>query len=124
MKPDFLPTYREAFSSIEGAFQFDAALLFMAYNQLINAQGIGGDVLEIGVRNGLSSIAVAALRAPGGRFWAIDLFDSVAEQSDVRGGLGNKDAFINNLTAFYDDIDFITMIEGNSADLTPADLAS
>jgi len=61
MKAGFLQSYLEAFPSIQGFFTFDAALMFLAYNQLIRAQGIAGDVLEIGVHHGLSAIAVGAL---------------------------------------------------------------
>lgn len=81
MRANFLSQYRESFAAIEGAFQFDAALLFMAYNQLIQAQGIQGDTLEIGVRHGLSSIAIASLRGANRKFFAVDLFDESDSQS-------------------------------------------
>src|SRR5882762_2223791 len=101
MRNDFLKAYSDSFSSIEGAFQFDAALLFLAYNQLISSQGIAGDVLEIGVRQGLSAIAVAALRGEGRRFFAVDLFDNLqAENISQSGGAGDKAAFTSNLQSF------------------------
>lgn len=124
MRLGFLNEYQESFSSIEGAFQFDAALLFMAYNQLIQSQGIRGDTLEIGVRHGLSSIAVAALRGPGRRFFAVDLFDEADSPNALPGGSGSRDVMVSNLKRFYDDIDFIQVLQCDSAELKPADLGS
>jgi hypothetical protein len=144
LRPNFLNEYRESFSTIEGAFQFDAALLFMAYNQLIQSQGLSGDTLEIGVRHGLSSIAVAALRGPDRRFFAVDLFGdnlfgklvskisrtiapgpgALKHPTALPGGSGNKDTFVRNLKAFYDNTDFIEVLQGNSADLKPGDLGT
>ena len=124
MQSSFLNDYRESFSAIEGAFQFDASLLFMAYSQLIQSQGISGDTLEIGVRHGLSAIAVAALRGSDRRFFAVDLFDESDSQSHLPGGSGNKDAFVRNLKAFYDNSDFLQVLQGNSAELKAGDLGS
>jgi predicted O-methyltransferase YrrM len=125
MRPDFLQAYRNSFSSIEGAFQFDAALMFMAYNELLASQGISGDVLEIGVRQGLSSIAVASLRGEGCRFVAVDLWDDPqSENISHRGGKGDKAAFTENLKCFYEAIDFIEIISANSTTLKAADLGS
>jgi hypothetical protein len=49
MQKSFLQSYFEAFHRISGWFVFDAALMFIAYNQLIAADGVSGDTLEIGV---------------------------------------------------------------------------
>jgi hypothetical protein len=124
VRHSFLNEYLESFSAIEGAFQFDAALLFMAYNQLIQSQGIWGDTLEIGVRHGLSSIAVAALRGADRRFFAVDLFDASDSQNALPGGSGNKGAFVRNLKAFYDNTEFLQVLQCDSAELEPADLGS
>jgi predicted O-methyltransferase YrrM len=66
-----LAAYRDAFPTIHGAFTLDAAILFFAYAGLSDVRG---SVLEIGVHQGLSAIAVAALRAPRGTFVAVDTF--------------------------------------------------
>ena len=47
MKNYFLQQYVASSSSIPGYFLFDAALMFLAYNQLVAAQRVTGDVLEI-----------------------------------------------------------------------------
>jgi hypothetical protein len=119
-----LSDYAKSFSTIQGAFQLDAALLFAAYNQLICAQGISGDVLEIGVHHGLSAIATASLIGPGRRFFAIDLFEELQTQNTSNSGSGDKEIFIRNLEAFYGDIKFIQFINSNSLDLKPRDFGS
>src|SRR4051812_159429 len=96
-----LGAYLDAFEDIEGMFSPDAALMFMAYSQLIAEAGIHGDVLEIGVHHGLSAIAVAALRSPKHRFVAIDLFDHLQSMNSSRSGLGSQSEFVRNLSRFY-----------------------
>ena len=122
MKDNFLKAYHEFFPSVEGAFQFDAALMFMAYNQIIASHGVTGDVLEIGVLHGLSSIAVAALRGKEKQFVAIDLFDDLQSENVSRSGFGNRASFQRNLETFYPNTEFMRVIHGNSADLEPRDL--
>jgi len=125
MRPDFLQSYYNSFSSIEGAFQFDAALLFMAYNELVAAEGISGNVLEIGVRHGLSAIAIAAMRGKQRQFFAVDLFDDLQLGNDSqRGGSGNREVFVQNMQDFFEDIDFIQVIASNSNALLAEDLGS
>ena len=72
-KDSFLKSYLDAFSSIEGWFSPDAALMFLAYNQLIADEGVCADTLEIGVHHGLSAITIASLRGEGRQFFAVDL---------------------------------------------------
>src|SRR5690349_20727992 len=107
MKNNFLNRYLANFDSIQGFFTFDAALLLMAYNQLINANGVSGDVLEIGVHHGLSAITIASLADRAGRFIAVDLFDNQQEYNLSASGLGNQDEFLRNLRAFFDDLSFL-----------------
>ena len=76
-----LAAYLDAFDSIEGMFSPDAAVMFLAYNQLIAAEGIAGDTLEIGVHHGLSAVTVAWRMEHGGA-------DPMAlwERTNVNGG--------------------------------------
>ena len=69
--------------ALPGWFHQDAALLFMAYNQLIADQGLTGNTLEIGVYHGKSAIAVASLRDESGTFTAIDPFDALTGIVDL-----------------------------------------
>lgn len=124
MKAGFLQIYLDAFPSIQGFFTFDAALLFMAYNQLIKAQGIEGNVLEIGVHHGLSAIAIGALARPGGRFVAVDLFDELQDHNDSRSGAGNREAFLRNMQSFFESLDFLQVVSAHSNTLNPKDLGA
>lgn len=118
----FLERYANAFAEIEGMFQLDAALLFLAYNELIRERGIAGNVLEIGVHHGLSTITVAAMRGDGAQLYAVDLFEDLQEENISNSGSGNYAKFRRNLGAFFDDLDFLAPFKGNSAALQPDDL--
>lgn len=120
MTRSFLQTYLGAFHSIEGWFSFDAALLFMAYTQVLEVPR--GDVLEIGVHHGLSSIAVAALRGPGRKFVGVDLFEELQNQNVSRSGYGNRAAFERNLREFYPTLEGIGILGRASANLRADEL--
>lgn len=117
MEPSFLQKYLWSFERIEGWFSYDAALMFMAYNQLIARHGIAANVLEIGVHHGLSTIAVATLRAPDARLYAVDLFEDLQSQNVSHSGGGNRAIFERNMREFFGDIGFIDIITGASGSL-------
>jgi hypothetical protein len=119
---NFIAEYLRAFKSIEGWFSFDAALMFMAYNQLIADAGIAGDVLEIGVHHGLSAIGVASLRGPAGSFVAVDLFENLQAQNVSGSGSGNRQIFRRNMETFYEDLGFLKPIARASTEIKPRDL--
>lgn len=106
----FLARYFGAFDRIPGRFMPEAYLTIAAYHQLLADDGVGGDVLEIGVHHGLSAIGLAALRAEGGRFVAVDLFDTPADQTVARSWSGDRTSFLRNMARFHDDLSFVTTI--------------
>ena len=122
MKQSFLLAYLDAFHHIEGWFDYDAALMFMAYNQVLAHHGLAGDVLEIGVHHGLSTIAIASLRGVDARLYAVDLFEDLQKLNVSRSGAGNRKTFEKNMRSFFDDIAFVRTITRASHDLTPKDL--
>jgi hypothetical protein len=122
MQPSFLLTYLDAFQRIEGWFSFDAALLFMAYNQLLASHGIASDVIEIGVHHGLSTIAIATLRGHGKHLYAIDLFEDLQTENVSRSGGGNRAVFERNMLEFFGSLDFVRILPRSSAGLGPTDL--
>lgn len=124
MQPSFLQRYLQAFHRIEGWFEFDAALLFMKYNQLAFKDSERGNVLEIGVHHGLSTIAIAALRGVGKQLMAIDLFEKQQKKNVSGSGSGDRGQFEKNLREFYPDSAFIRVIASPSGELMPADLGS
>ena len=81
MQNNFLESYMAAFDRIEGWFSPDAALMFMAYNEVISAHEVTGNMLEIGVHHGLSAIALSAMRNDGAQLVAVDLFEQLQERT-------------------------------------------
>jgi hypothetical protein len=123
MQPSFLQRYFDAFHRIQGWFVYDAALMFMAYNQLNAAHGIAGDALEIGVYHGLSAIAVAALRGPGRRMVATDLFEQAVTGEAYGSGETYRKNFEANMKAFHEPLDFLDIVAGASGTLRSSDFA-
>ncbi len=121
MRPSFLQSYLNAFHRMRGWFSYDAALLFMAYNQLNAAHGIAGDVLEIGVYQGLSAIAVAHLRASGRRMTAIDQFEIHETDEAYGSGAEYRQLFETNMRAFHEPLDFLDVVSAASGTLRAAD---
>ncbi len=124
MQPSFLQRYLQAFHRIEGWFEFDAALLFMKYNQLAFKPEERGNVLEIGVHYGLSTIAIAALRGAGKQLTAIDLFEEQQKKNVSCSGSGDRGRFEKNMREFYPDSSFVRLMASPSGDLTHSDLGS
>ena len=120
MAPSFLQRYLQAYHRIPGWFSYDAALLFMAYNQLNAAHGIAGDVLEIGVYHGLSAIAVAHLRGAGRRMTAIDTFETRTDDAAYGSGAEYRKLFEANMREFHQPLDFLDIVSGASGELDPA----
>ncbi len=120
----FLRRYQEALERIDGWFVFDAAILFMAYAQLLRARGVAGDTLEIGVHHGRSAIAVASLRGEGRRFVAIDLFEELQHRNVSRSGRGSREIFLDTMRGFYPDLGFLTVIGSPSASVSAETLGS
>ena len=113
MQDDFLSRYLGAFDPIPW-FSPDACLMFLAYHQLVAEQGLAGDTLEIGVHHGLSAIAIAAMRAEGRRFVAIDLFDRLLPEHAPPPGFGSRARLLDTMRRFYDDLSFVSTIAGPS----------
>ena len=124
MSDGFLRRYFDSFETIEGWFLQDAALLFIACNQLVREYGIAGDALEIGVHHGLSAILTASLRGEGRRFYAVDLFEELQDQNSSGSGAGARVPFMRNMQRFFDDLSFMEVIAGSSARLSPAELGA
>ena len=124
MKETFLADYLGASDSIPGWFFPDAAMLFTAYSQVLAAESVAGDVLEIGVYHGKSSICLAALRGPGCRFYASDLFLDVQSHKTGASGVGMEAGFTHNMRRFHDDLSFMTIFKGPSSELKVEELGN
>ena len=124
MKGHFLQHYVASSNSIAGYFTVDAALMFLAYNQLLAAQGISGDVLEIGVHHGRSAIIVGSMTGSERKFVAVDLFEDLQHHNVSHSGSGNETEFLRNMGRFFNDLSFVKTIKGNSTALSSEALGS
>jgi hypothetical protein len=105
----------ERMDSLPGWFFPDAALMFMAYNQLVSDRGARGNTLEIGVYHGKSAIAVASLRGESGTFTAIDVFDDLQARDESSHDVGIKGAFLANMAASFPTLDWLRLIVAPSS---------
>jgi hypothetical protein len=107
--------YFERMNSLPGWFLPDAALMFMAYKQLL-PDGVQPDnTLEIGVYHGKSAIAVASLRGAAGTFTAIDVFDDLQSRDGSSRDVGIKSAFLANMAAWFPTLEWMRLIAAPSA---------
>jgi hypothetical protein len=115
MENGFLRRYFERLPSMPGWFFPDAALMFMAYNQLVAERIELGNTLEIGVFQGKSAIAVASLRGVSGTFTAIDVFDDLHARDGSADDVGLKGAFLANMAEAFPAREWLRVIAAPSA---------
>jgi hypothetical protein len=101
--------------AMPGWFLPDAALMFMAYHQLVSERIAPGNTLEIGVFHGKSAIAVASLRGEAGTFTAIDVFDDLQSRDGLSRDVGLKSAFLANMRAAFPTTDWLRPIVAPSS---------
>jgi hypothetical protein len=122
MDTGFLRTYFERMPSLPGWFLPDAALMFMAYNQLAADRVAPGNTLEIGVFHGKSAIAVASLRGEGCTFTAIDVFDDLHARDGSSDDVGLRGAFLANMAAAFPTLEWLRPIAAPSSTVRAATL--
>lgn len=105
---------------VEGWLRTEAALTVIALNEAQRSRGIGGGVAEIGVHHGKLFILLYLLTRSPERAVAIDLFEDQHLNID-RSGAGDLARFRRNLEQ-HADTDRLVLQQGNSLDLTGADL--
>jgi Methyltransferase domain len=110
-----LRRYFERMNSLPGWFLPDAALMFMAYNQLVSDRVVPGNTLEIGVYHGKSAIAVASLRGEAGIFTAIDVFDDLQSRDGSSHDVGLKGVFLANMAASFPTLNWMRPIVAPSS---------
>ena len=110
-----LGRYFERMQALPGWFLPDAALMFMAYNQLVADRVVPGNTLEIGVYHGKSAIAVASLRGEAGLFTAVDVFDDLQSRDGSAHDVGLKGVFLANMAASFPTLDWMRVIVAPSA---------
>ena len=118
----FFERYAAAAEHIDGWFQFDAALLFSLCAELVAEETSRGNVLEIGVHEGLSAIVVAGLRGAGKRMVAVDLFEELQDLNVSHSGSGKRDTFLANMAQFHEPGDWLQVIARRSSEIAAEEL--
>jgi hypothetical protein len=113
---DVVHFVRHGLEAIEG-WGVDPYLagLFLALDRFQKANGVTGNLFELGVHHGRSAVLIALMAAPDEQSVFLDLFGRQAENIDF-SGLGNREIFEANLATWapgrrYD------AIEANSLEL-------
>jgi hypothetical protein len=87
----------DGYRTVDGWGVDDALIrLFLALDRAQRANGVSGNLLEIGVHHGRTFILLALMAADGERAHAIDLFEDQARNLD-HSGLGDSGAFADNM---------------------------
>ncbi len=103
---------------IEGWFTKEAAQIFLWIDYIQKKEGIVGNLFEIGAHHGRSSIMLALMTDPIKESLGLcDLF-SKQECNISDSGKGDKKILLNNLSSYFDVINFIEVYEKPSKELT------
>jgi hypothetical protein len=103
---------------IEGWFTKEAAQIFLCIDYMQKKEGIAGNLFEIGAHHGRSSIMLALMADPVKESLGLcDLF-SKQEYNISDSGKGDKKILINNLSSYFDEINFVKIYEKQSKELT------
>lgn len=84
---------------IKGWFSLEAGLLIAALNECQNNHNIDGDIFEIGVHHGKSTVFFANLLIPSQSISICDIFDS-QEDNISNSGSGDKVKLLRNISAY------------------------
>lgn len=106
--------------TVDGWLRSEAALTIAALTEHQGSLGITGGVAEIGVHHGKLFILLYLLSRPPEKVVAIDLFADQHLNVDL-SGRGDLAVFRRNL-ARHAGTDRLVVHQGNSLDLTPADI--
>jgi hypothetical protein len=105
---------------VEGWLRTEAALTIAALSERQRALGVEGGIAEIGVHHGKLFILLYLLGRGPEKAVAIDLFEDQHLNIDLSGS-GDLAKFRRNLLRYADDARLV-LHQGNSLDLTSADL--
>ena len=107
---------------IEGWFSKQAASMFCIVDAVQAREGVTGDLFEIGVHHGRSSVLMAGLLRDGERLGVCDLFGDQG-QNISGSGEGDRAVFEYNIGAYLPP-DRLTIFQQYSTSLSPADLGA
>jgi hypothetical protein len=96
--------------------------VFLAIDRFQKANGVGGNVFELGVHHGRSAILIALMAGPSETAVFLDLFERQEENIDF-SGRGNRQIFEHNLATWATGRRWET-IQANSLELDFASVAA
>jgi len=105
-----------------GWFHPSDAVMMTGYNTLLVQEGLAANTLEIGVYHGKSALLVAGFRAPGAKFYAVDVFEGAQSFGSPGEGTDMKASFLTTMAKGFGSTDFMEVKVGSSADLEKEDL--
>lgn len=100
--------FREHFKrsrNIKGWFSFEAAMMITLIHQYQSENDIAGDIFEIGVHHGRSSVFFAALLNESERLGVCDIFESQKFNVSSSGN-GDQNTFVKNISQILPDSRF------------------
>ncbi len=99
MKKQDVRDYLQATANIKGWFFPIDASLFGAIDEIQKLEDIRGNLFEIGVHHGKSTVLLARMARAGEVVGACDIFEAQDLNRDA-SGKGDKDIFLGNVRAF------------------------
>ncbi|MEZ5196356.1 MAG: class I SAM-dependent methyltransferase [Bacteroidales bacterium] len=103
-------------NKIQGWFSFEAAMLNALLDEIQKENGITGDIFEIGVHHGRSTVFLAGMMVPEKEKYRVcDLFQT-QDQNVSSSGKGNRKIFEDNMKRVYPNLN-VEVFEKSSADL-------
>jgi hypothetical protein len=112
---------RGGYKTVEGWLFPGAIALLSSLESIQQELGLRGSVGEIGIHHGKLFILLYLLCREDERAVAVDLFEQQEKNLD-RSGLGDEEKFRRNLASHAGDDRRLTLIAGDSTELTPPGL--
>ncbi len=110
-------------ASVDGWLGHDVVLPLIELSKQQRRDSISGGAAEIGIHHGQLFILLALMTEGDERSVGIDLFEDQANNID-NSGLGSRDALEQNMARALVDRSRVDLIQGNSMDLTAAEIVS
>ncbi len=116
MNADVFSRYKRIAPKLEGWLPLDAAGFLHRCSEHQRRAGVSGNLCEIGVHHGRTSVLLGMLLAPGERLIVNDIFD--LQQFNIStSGFGSEKNFLRNMGRCFKDLGFLTVIKKPSSDL-------
>jgi hypothetical protein len=124
MKPETAIDLVIGTRSIGGWFNQGAAYLFALLDEIQKQEEIVGDIFEIGVHHGKSTILLGKMVDPAReRLGICDVFEQESKNVSISGA-GNRTIFERNMQRFFDALGFMHIHAKSSLELAVGDIGT